>query len=76
MQQVHFYEKPRDVAYIPVYADKNRIKTHSMADQFLSLHKAFRGYEVLREYADYLRVRLLNASSKSYIDALERIKLV
>ncbi|OIN56471.1 hypothetical protein [Arsenicibacter rosenii] len=75
MQQMHFYDKPKDVAYVPVYADKHRTKTHSMADQFLSLHKAFRGYEVLREYADYLGVRLLNASSKSYIDALERVQL-
>jgi hypothetical protein len=75
MQQLHFYEKDKDVAYLPVYTDKHRTKTDSMANQFLSLHKAFRGYEVLREYADSVGVRIFNASSKSYIDALERVKI-
>lgn len=75
MQQLHFYEQAKDVAYQPIYSDKHRTKTDSMAGQFLSLHKAFRGYEVLREYADSRRVRIFNASSKSYIDSLERIKL-
>lgn len=75
MQQLHFYEKDKDVAFLPVYADKHRTQTDSMANQFLSLHKAFRGYEVLREYADSVGVRIFNASSKSYIDALERVKL-
>lgn len=75
MQQVHFYEKQKEVAYLPVYGDKHRTKTQSMADQFLALYKAFRGYEVLREYADYLGVKLFNASSKSYIDALDRVKI-
>lgn len=75
MQQLHFYEQANDVAYQPIYSDKHRTKTDSMAQQFLSLHKAFRGYEVLREYADSRRVRIFNASSKSYIDSLERIKL-
>ncbi|WP_240543454.1 hypothetical protein [Spirosoma foliorum] len=32
----------------------------------------FRGYEVLRDYADYRGVRIVNASAKSYIDAFER----
>ncbi len=75
MQQLHFYEQTKDVAYEPIYADKHRTKTDSMANQFLSLHKAFRGYEVLRDYADLVGVRIFNASSKSYIDALERITL-
>ncbi|WP_420149001.1 hypothetical protein [Spirosoma sp.] len=73
IKQIHFYDKARDVAYQPVYSDAHRTKTFSMASQFLSLHKVFRGYEVLREYADYRKVSVLNASSKSYIDALERV---
>ena len=73
IKQVHFYDKPKDVAFMPVYSDANRTQTFTMASQFLSLHKVFRGYEVLREYADYRNVRVLNASSKSYIDALERV---
>ncbi len=75
MQQLHFYEQAKDVAYQPIYSDKNRTKTDSMAGQFLSLHKAFRGYEVLRDYADSVGVRIFNASSKSYIDSLERVKI-
>lgn len=73
IKQVHFYDKPKDVAFMPVYSDAQRTQTFSMASQFLSLHKVFRGYEVLREYADFRKVRVLNASSKSYIDALERV---
>ncbi|MBD2753128.1 hypothetical protein [Spirosoma validum] len=73
IKQIHFYDKAKDVAYMPVYSDAHRTKTFSMASQFLSLHKVFKGYEVLRDYADYRKVRVLNASSKSYIDALERV---
>lgn len=73
IKQVHFYDKPKDVAFMPVYSDANRTQTFTMASQFLSLHKVFRGYEVLREYADSRKVRVLNASSKSYVDALERV---
>lgn len=73
IKQIHFYDKPKDVAFLPVYSDAHRTRTFTMASQFLSLHKVFRGYEVLRDYADYRKVRVLNASSKSYIDALERV---
>ncbi|GAB4027623.1 hypothetical protein GCM10028773_59460 [Spirosoma koreense] len=73
IKQVHFYDKPKDVAFMPVYSDAHRTQTFTMASQFLSLHKVFRGYEILRNYADYRKVRVLNASSKSYIDALERV---
>ena len=73
IKQVHFYDKAKDVAFMPVYSDAQRTQTFTMASQFLSLHKVFRGYEVLRQYADYRQVRVLNASSKSYIDALERV---
>ncbi|UFH56407.1 hypothetical protein [Spirosoma sp. KNUC1025] len=73
IKQIHFYDKAKDVAYQPVYSDAHRTKTFTMSSQFLSLHKVFKGYEVLRDYADYRNVRVFNASSKSYIDALERV---
>lgn len=76
MKQIHFYDKPADVRHELVYSDKHRQRTSSMASQFLSLHKAFRGYEVLRDYADFRGVTILNASTKSYIDAFERMKIV
>ena len=46
-----------------------------MAKQFLSLHKAFKGYEVLARYAKFRGVKVLNASKRSYIDVFEKIKL-
>jgi hypothetical protein len=72
IKQVHFYDKPADVRHEPVYVDKHRQRTSSMSSQFLSLHNVFRGYEVLRDYADHRGVAILNASAKSYIDAFER----
>jgi hypothetical protein len=73
LKQLHFYERPQDVTHQPVYSDAQRQRTFSMAAQFLSLHKVFRGYEVLRDYADFRDVQILNASAKSYIDAFERV---
>jgi hypothetical protein len=72
IKQIHFYDKPKDVSHQPVYSDAQRQRTFSMASQFLSFHKVFRGYEVLRDYADHRGVRIVNASAKSYIDAFER----
>lgn len=76
IKQIHFYDKPKDITHQPVYSDAQRQRTFSMASQFLSLHKVFRGYEVLRDYADYRGVRIVNASAKSYIDAFERQPVV
>ncbi|AKD53946.1 hypothetical protein [Spirosoma radiotolerans] len=75
IKQIHFYDTPKDLTHQPVYSDAQRQRTFSMASQFLSLHKVFRGYEVLRNYADYRGVQLINASAKSYIDAFERTTL-
>ena len=72
IKQIHFYDKPKDITHQPVYSDAKRQRTFSMASQFLSLHKVFRGYEVLRGYADHRHVSILNASARSYIDAFER----
>jgi hypothetical protein len=72
MQQLHFYERPSDVRPEVVYADKHQRSTFGMASMFLSLHKVFKGYEVLRHYADERGVTILNASAKSYIDAFTR----
>lgn len=46
-----------------------------LARQFLSLHKAFKGYEVLARYATYTGTKVLNASQRSYIDVFEKINL-
>jgi hypothetical protein len=44
-------------------------------DIFRKLHFAFKGYFVLENYAGYLGAKIKNASSKSYIDAFEKIDL-
>ncbi|MBK6978525.1 MAG: hypothetical protein IPH28_16660 [Cytophagaceae bacterium] len=46
-----------------------------LAKQFLSLHKAFKGYEVLGRYADFRGVKIINASKRSFIDVFDKIKL-
>ena len=74
MKQEHFYDKPGDIAYIPVY-DVVKKETSRMSAQFASLSKAFYSYEVLRDYAASLNVQVLNASAKSYVDAFKRIKI-
>lgn len=74
MQNLHFYDKGQTVAYAPTY-NAGQGRSFAMASQFLSLYKVFRGYEVLRDYASDLGVTVLNASSKSYIDAFDRVRL-
>jgi hypothetical protein len=74
MKQEHFYDKPGDIAHIPVY-DVVKKETSRMSAQFASLSKAFYSYEVLRDYAASLNVQVLNASAKSYVDAFKRIKI-
>lgn len=56
--------------------NKNEVVIQATVSSFfLSLHKAFKGYEILKKYADYRKVNIYNASSKSYIDVFEKIKL-
>ncbi|MBC8153604.1 MAG: hypothetical protein H7Z72_11895 [Bacteroidetes bacterium] len=74
MQNLHFYDKGKTVSFAPTY-NAGQGRGFAMASQFLSLYKVFRGYEVLRDYANELDVNVLNASSKSYIDAFDRVRL-
>lgn len=59
------------------YEAKDKVAKNEsyMASQFLSLHKAFKGYEVLASYSKYRGVKIINASKRSYIDVFEKIKL-
>lgn len=67
----HFYDKSKQI--MPMY--KLDGKEYFLHDVFRKLHLAFKGYFILKEYADYLGTKILNASKKSYIDAFEKIKL-
>ena len=74
VKQVHFYDNASQIKHAKIL-DVNT-KVHSnLQTIFLSLHKAFYGYHILKQYADYQSVKVLNASEKSYIDAFERFKI-
>ena len=47
-------------------------KMHEFLD---ALSITFRGYFILKDYADYLGAKIYNCSKKSYIDAFERCNL-
>ena len=67
----HFYEN--NVKHIPIVSDGTHLsKIH---EEFLSLYKAFKWHILLEEYSKYLGAKIYNASTKSYIDAYERIKI-
>lgn len=65
----HFYDKPE--VRMPMY--KLDGKEYHIHDIFRKLHYAFKGYFVIKDYAEFLGAKIYNASSKSYIDAFERI---
>lgn len=67
----HFYDKSK--VQMPMY--KLEGEKYFIHDIFRKLHFAFKGYFVLRDYAESLGAEVLNASSKSYIDAFKRIKI-
>lgn len=67
----HFYDT--GTVQMPMY--KLEGEQYFIHDIFRKLHFAFKGYFVLKNYADHLNAKILNASSKSYIDAFEKIDL-
>lgn len=73
VKQVHFYDNAAQVKHQKVL-DVNTNVHSNMQTIFLSLYKAFYGYGILKQYADYQSVKVYNASAKSYIDAFERVK--
>lgn len=67
----HFYDGNK--VQMPMY--KLEGEKYFIHDVFRKLHFAFKGYFVLRTYAESVGAKILNASSKSYIDAFERIRI-
>jgi hypothetical protein len=65
----HFYgEKQFELGY---FVKKNE---SFLAQQFISLHKVFKGYEIINKFAKVLGAKIFNVSEKSYIDVFEKIK--
>ncbi len=67
----HFYDGGK--VQLPMY--KLEGTEYFIHDIFRKLHLAFKGYFVLKNYADSLNAKIYNASSKSYIDAFEKITI-
>lgn len=67
----HFYDGNK--VQMPMY--KLEGEKYLIHDVFRKLHFAFKGYFVLRTYAESIGAKILNVSSKSYIDAFERIRI-
>ncbi|MEW6507628.1 MAG: hypothetical protein AB1432_07785 [Bacteroidota bacterium] len=67
----HFYDCQK--VQMPMY--KLEGEKYFLHDIFRKLQFAFKGYFVLRHYANSLGAEVLNASSKSYIDAFDRIRI-
>lgn len=65
----HFYDKPNEKKIV---SGEIAIHRNNVAEFFLSLYKAFRSFDVIKEYADYRNIRVYNSSSKSYIDSFEK----
>lgn len=72
MRQVHFYDNANNVKHEKVIDVRNNSRPRLHA-QFLSLHKVFYSYEILGAFAKSRNINVLNASSKTYIDAFERV---
>ncbi len=67
----HFYDNSAQVK--PMYHLDG--KEYYIHDIFRKLYLAFKGYFVLKDYAETLGAKILNASEKSYIDAFDKIKV-
>ncbi len=68
----HFYDKPNEKKVVRGEIAED---TNNVAKFFLSLYKAFRAFDVIKQYADYRNIKVYNASSKSYIDSFEKKNL-
>lgn len=67
----HFFESSE--VRMPMY--KLDGKQYFMHDIFRKLFLSFKGYFILKSYAEYRKVLILNASSKSYIEAFDKVKI-
>lgn len=74
MRQVHFYDNANNVKHEKVIDVRNNSRP-SLHAQFLSLHKVFYSYEILGTFAKSRKIKVLNASKKTYIDAFERVTI-
>jgi hypothetical protein len=68
MEDVHFYGVEKRY----MYKDPEQLQRNTMSFFFWNVHQAFLWYEKIREFADWAGVKIVNASSFSWIDCFER----
>ena len=73
LRDKHFYDKNAELKPWSMGGVDGKLFT--MDTIFFALGKMFEGYWRLKHYADYKGVKIYNASSKTYIDAFERMDL-
>ncbi len=73
-KDVHFYNENEVLELIPI---KNNItkKTFTVHEEFYSLYITLKIYFFIKEYAKTKNAVILNASSKTYIDAFDRLDI-
>lgn len=71
VEQRHFYDEKVEAK--PIYRPDHSCFT--VGDMFERWGKVFKSYEFLQGYACHRRVRVINASSRSYIDAFRRMRI-
>lgn len=64
----HFYGTERCYAY----KDETDTELFTMSELLRSVANMFQDYELIRKFADHVGVKVVNASSFSFIDAFER----
>lgn len=68
MVDAHFYGVEKRY----MYRDSEQRTPNTMSNFFQEVYTVFAWYDKLREFADWANVRIINASSYSWIDAFER----
>ena len=72
LHQKHFYDEATSKAQSLDKRGKGQRRLHEILHKFML---AFKGYFVLKTYAESKGVKILNATPDSYIDAFERVRL-
>ncbi len=70
----HFYDK-KENSYTPVWKNGEHTETFTMAELFEAFSFKYKAYLELNQYANFMKSKIYNASSKSCIDAFERFNI-
>ncbi len=74
IKETHFYHEMFYHELKPFWKDSEKIHTFTMFEAFLAFANMFKGFEELEEYSKYLGSKVYNCSSRSFIDAFEKIE--